>query len=582
MNPLPQGDRLNALGGAGSKELYAAGEQATVLRFDGAAWTFVDVGLIVGLTGEPDLYAAWSRGAGKTCVAGTGGKMACRSGKTWVTVGTNVTKTLYGGWASGNTCEVVVGGGGTLLHKTGASGLMPVKTGTLSSFSAVWGSGCGDIHVVGAGGKAYQWKGKGWVSVSTGVSEDLNAVWGTSSKRAFAVGNKGTVLQWDGAAWTKVSASLIKGLSDDLYTVRGRGPKELWVGGAGGVLLRFDGTSWSKHTAPAQGGGTSKHGIRALWAGATGSYHAVGDRGVMHTNQGAGWQARSSDVTSEDLYGIWGSGPSDYFAVGAKETILRWDGKTWKVQKTGGQVPLKGVFGSGPKNVWAVGGDSASHKKGVLLNYNGSAWQSIALPSHAKCGTSYNLNDVWVSSKGDLFLGGYGVGCSIFAYKTAAAGWGSKEFSKSFSYTDVWGSGSKNVFAVSNHSVHRFDGTALKDLGKVLKYSYGTGIWGTGASSVFLVGGSSIHRKSEVFHWDSKAWNKQYYNSWTNWRPLDVWGSSDTDVHAPCTGGGYMHFGGSTWTRYPTGLEVDLNGVWGSGKSQVIMVGREGTIIRKK
>src|SRR4029079_8267397 len=37
-NPLPQGNTLNAVWAASAKEVWAVGDYATVLRFDGARW----------------------------------------------------------------------------------------------------------------------------------------------------------------------------------------------------------------------------------------------------------------------------------------------------------------------------------------------------------------------------------------------------------------------------------------------------------------------------------------------------------------------------------------------------------------
>lgn len=36
-----------------------------------------------------------------------------------------------------------------------------------------------------------------------------------------------------------------------------------------------------------------------------------------------------------DFYGVWGSGPSDVFAVGYQDTILHYDGSSWIVMDSG-------------------------------------------------------------------------------------------------------------------------------------------------------------------------------------------------------------------------------------------------------
>ena len=41
------------------------------------------------------------------------------------------------------------------------------------------------------------------------------------------------------------------------------------------------------------------------------------------------------DSTRETLYGVWGSGPKDVFAVGSNGTILHYDGRAWKPLTSG-------------------------------------------------------------------------------------------------------------------------------------------------------------------------------------------------------------------------------------------------------
>lgn len=67
MNPVPQGEHLHALTGAGPTEIYAVGEQATVLRFDGAAWKKYPA----GITANP--RGVWGWGKGKVVMVGEGG-----------------------------------------------------------------------------------------------------------------------------------------------------------------------------------------------------------------------------------------------------------------------------------------------------------------------------------------------------------------------------------------------------------------------------------------------------------------------------------------------------------------------------
>src|SRR5439155_245664 len=50
--------------------------------------------------------------------------------------------------------------------------------------------------------------------------------------------------------------------------------------------------------------------------------------------------------TTQVLYGVWGSGRKDVFAVGTGGTILHYDGTSWTVQPSGTPQVLYGVWGS--------------------------------------------------------------------------------------------------------------------------------------------------------------------------------------------------------------------------------------------
>ena len=70
--------------------------------------------------------------------------------------------------------------------------------------------------------------------------------------------------------------------------------------------------------------------------------------------------------STADLYGVWGTGPEDVFAVGSGGAILHYDGEEWSVQDSGVTVRLYAVWGSSSSNVFAVGGG------GSILRYDGS------------------------------------------------------------------------------------------------------------------------------------------------------------------------------------------------------------------
>ena len=101
--------------------------------------------------------------------------------------------------------------------------------------------------------------------------------------------------------------------------------------------------------------------------------------------------------TTNWLNGVWGSSPSDVFAVGERGTILHYDGSAWSAMASGTSNRLNGVWGSSSSDVFAVG------EPGTILHYDGSAWSAMT------SGATRSLRGVWGSSSSDVFVaGGYG------------------------------------------------------------------------------------------------------------------------------------------------------------------------------
>jgi hypothetical protein len=80
--------------------------------------------------------------------------------------------------------------------------------------------------------------------------------------------------------------------------------------------------------------------------------------------------------TKELLRGVWGTSPTDIFAVGEAGVILRFDGIRWYAMESPTQKALRGVIGTGPTDVFAVGED------GLLLHFDGAQWTEVTSPSN--------------------------------------------------------------------------------------------------------------------------------------------------------------------------------------------------------
>ena len=74
---------------------------------------------------------------------------------------------------------------------------------------------------------------------------------------------------------------------------------------------------------------------------------------ILHYD-GITWNEMSSGTTNQ-LYSVWGSSPSDVFVVGDWGAILHYDGTAWRKMSNGTVFQHFGIWGSSPSDVFAVG-----------------------------------------------------------------------------------------------------------------------------------------------------------------------------------------------------------------------------------
>jgi hypothetical protein len=124
-----------------------------------------------------------------------------------------------------------------------------------------------------------------------------------------------------------------------------------------------------------------------------------GDEPVLSHYDGSAWTSTPIpplDRELDALFKVWGSGPTDVFAVGQAGVILHYDGSEWTQQLAGTASDLISLWGTGPNEVVAVGGRST----GIIARYDGQAWES------AKIGMLPGLNGVWLDAEGEGFAVG--------------------------------------------------------------------------------------------------------------------------------------------------------------------------------
>lgn len=158
------------------------------------------------------------------------------------------------------------------------------------------------------------------------------------------------------------------GLGGMLISVWGRNANDIWaVGfdaqdGAGPLVLHYDGTSWERMETGTGG---------ALWW-----VHGFGDTGPV-------------------------------YMAGSTGKILSYENNTFTVMSTPTTATLFGLWGSGPDDLWAVGGDAnGTIGAGVILRNQGAGWEDVTADLPAG-GDTTAFFKVWGRSATDITIVGF-------------------------------------------------------------------------------------------------------------------------------------------------------------------------------
>jgi hypothetical protein len=502
--------------------------------------------------GDPDAGAA-------SDLAEVGSGPACASEWCLVTgVATHSGPSLRAVWGSGANDVWAVGDSGAVLHGDGTA-WAPVPSGTDRDLRGVWGSGASDVWAVGEGEVILHWDGRAWSTVlAPAVGPALMAVWGSAANDVWAVARGGTIVHWDGAAWTSVSS----GTTDDLFGVSGTSATNAWALSAK-AILHWDGAAWSESQRLVAD-------LRAIWSdGATDGW-AVGGPWPQRWD-GTKWSqsATGHDDLVDGTYGsVWGTAPTDVWAVGTGGSIRHWTGAAWVLSSSGTALDLGAVWGSGPSSVWAVG-------NGVILHFDGARWRPVLgdgeplTKQGLVAGFSTGPDDAWA------------IGQSIATWLPSAVlhwdglAWTARTDAPLVAgLSAVWGSGPRDVWFVGEdwegqgNLVH-WNGTGWTATTIGPSSTSLEAVWGTGPSDVWAVGGGldATINDGRILHWNGTEWSDGASATpevLANGRLWTVGGRGANDVWA--NGAITLHWDGTAWSRADVPPEVGTFGhLWGSG-----------------
>ncbi len=381
--PAAAGTRFLAVHGTAESNIWAVGDNHSVVQWDGTSWRDRRIAAASELVGVFGLDASrlWT---------------VSRDGYVWQWNGSSWTwpiATSRGlrAIAGADARSLLAVGPGELLWFDGSS--WSSVAGSLSDrLNAVYALDPRSFFAVGEGGSFYTWNGSSYAKKSLSLFEprgSVNAIWSSDSRQVFAVGSAGKIVKWNGSVLTTQTSSTLV----NLFAVWGSDENHVWASGQNGTIRFFDGTRWT-----AQSSGTLQY-LYGLCGSASNDVWAVGSNGTLLHFDGAAWSAASSPTFAE-LNAIWCHSKNNVWAVGDDGALIRWDGSSWQAIPSGTAERLTAIYGLSATDIWVVGA------LGLIRHYDGSKWSTI--PSGSPGGPPLDLLAVWAADPSRVYMAGEG------------------------------------------------------------------------------------------------------------------------------------------------------------------------------
>ena len=402
---------------------------------------------------------------------------------------TTVTDSLYS-VGSVNTAGgklVVAGGPGGIVWIGYGTTWQRYNTGTNARFDGVCINGASEAFASSnTTGALYRFNGTAWTSTplqGNSSKFDLQCAGG----QAFVTLFGGTGFYRYGAAgWSPLPTTGLNGSRNSRMAAVSA--SEIYAVGDSGstdrAFYRFDGTSWTEI-------GRRRFAQSPLKAWADprgGAVYSASAFGTLEKATPSGVSLLSSLPSLRDAVM---TSANSAFVVGWNLFLARWDGARWKIDPPPAGTPsvriLQGVWSDGPSNAWAVGGVN------TILRYNGTAW-SVVSDQFRPITSTDNHNAVWGTGS-DVWIAGDNSILHCRSVTSCAV-----ENSGGGTLYSVWGSSATNVFAVgANGRILRYNGTSWTAMNSPTNRNLAR-VAGSGANDVWAVGDSVL------VHFDGTQW----------------------------------------------------------------------------
>ena len=241
----------------------------------------------------------------------------------------------------------------------------------------------------------------------------------------------------------------------------------------------------------------------------------------------------------------------------------------WPIEFQDSAIKLNAVWGSGPTDIYAVGVNGFAD---LILHSTGDGhWVEQPV------GINGELYSIWGSGPNDVYVGGFG---NTLLHSTGNGVW-SLQTIPNIGVLEIWGSGPSDVYITFANSA----GTVYHSTGNGTWSPFVVGdstsiiatVWGPSATDVYFAGGNTPNDDAPyVVHGPSNLTSQTLPPPPDMYKRdiFQVWGSGPNDLYAGGNSDGILHSdGGGTWTQQtgPQGGSTFL-GIWGSGPNDVYMI----------
>ena len=222
-------ENLNAIHGVSGSSILAAGDNGTILHYDGSSWTSMTSGTTENLLSVFYLSSYYA------CAVGENGTVTAYRNSTWTPETSGTTERLRAVWRDGTV--YAAGDNGTIIQNWG-QGWYSMESGTQKDLYSFRQTESGNLHVVGENGTMLEYASHNWVPVESDASWDYSAIWGISDypdNKYFIAGFNAPVMQYDEEDWNLTAAS--GGIN--IKSLWGISENDVIAAGSDGTIIRY-------------------------------------------------------------------------------------------------------------------------------------------------------------------------------------------------------------------------------------------------------------------------------------------------------------------------------------------------------